>query len=122
MLLNRNSRKLTVVVTLIASGILLTGCATNKPLTTFGGEAEGVGGACDVFPRPKYQVLGRTPYDQEFADKTTEAGVAGCKWQRPAARPPELDKAPVVASVPVSRKVSFWKRAKAKLKKRKLSE
>lgn len=103
---------------LIGFGALLTGCATSKALTTFGGEAEGVGGACDAFPRPEYQVLGKTPYDQEFADKTTEAGVAGCKWKRPAARPPELDKAPVVASKPAPvKKLSLWQRAKAKVKR-----
>jgi hypothetical protein len=69
----------------------LTGCATNK-LQTF------VGGSCKAFPRPDYQVKGRTKYDQTWVDKVTEAGVAGCQWERPKPRPASWDATVVVPS------------------------
>lgn len=85
-------------VMLVASlGLPLMACASNHDLATLSN------GACSAFPRPVYQVKGKTSYDQRWADETTEAGVAGCHWKRPARRPASLDpmpvKAPVVSTV-----------------------
>lgn len=74
-------------------GILLTACAANHDLATLSD------GACKAFPSPQYQIKGKTAYDQKWADETTEAGVAGCHWQRPAKRPAALDPMPVKAHV-----------------------
>jgi hypothetical protein len=49
------------------------------------------GGECRVFEPPPYEVLGKTTYDQVYIDGNVEAGVGGCGWKRPAARPPGLD-------------------------------
>jgi hypothetical protein len=82
--------------------VALAGCAgTSLPASVTGGE-------CRVFPRPEYAVRGKTKYDQNWVDDTVESGVGGCKWQRPAARPPALDAAPsvgrpAVAAVPQKR-------------------
>jgi hypothetical protein len=77
------------------------------------------GGECRVFEAPKYAVAGRTSYDQDWIDGNVEAGVGGCGWKRPAARPPELDVKPKAAK-PVShlkpkKKPSFLARAKARV-------
>lgn len=97
----------------------MTGCASNSGFATFTGKS---GGVCDAFPRPHYQVLGKTEFDQQWADRVTEAGVAGCSWARPEERPAALDApAPAVAAPlpkPVTvRKLSLWKRVKAKFHK-----
>lgn len=102
----------------------MTGCANKSGFTTFGGQVDGVelGGVCQAFPRPEYQIKGATPYDQEWADKTTEAGVAGCNWQRPEARPAHLAVDPqalVKFEPPVPakpKKKSLWKRLKQKIR------
>jgi hypothetical protein len=96
------------------------GCASSPGFGTFTGPS---GGVCDAFERPPYQVLGKTPYDQDVADKWTEAGVAGCKWERPGARPAELDAVAainaVVAPKPApAKKVSIWKRVKSKFSRK----
>ena len=66
-------------------GPILAGCAGNNlPCSVAGGE-------CRVFEPPKYAVAGRTSYDQDWIDGNVEAGVGGCGWKRPAARPPGLD-------------------------------
>lgn len=70
--------------------MLLTGCASNKEFATL------TGGACSAFPEPAYQIKGRTKTDQRWADETTEAGVAGCGWKRPAHRPVAMDAKPAV--------------------------
>lgn len=77
-------------------GILLTGCATNPQFAS-------LEGTCSAFPRPEYQIKGKTKYDQTWADKITEAGVAGCRWDRPLRRPPELDRSPATQAVIVSK-------------------
>jgi hypothetical protein len=69
------------------------GCASNHDLATLSD------GACKAFPRPVYQIKGKTSYDQKWADQVTEAGVAGCHWQRPDRRPASLDPMPVKAPV-----------------------
>jgi hypothetical protein len=109
---------LTLVALLGAVGILSTGCASNSEFKTFLGKTSGV---CDAFPRPEYQVLGKTEFDQQWADRVTEAGIAGCEWKRPEARPVVLD-APAIGAVlpkpaPV-KKLSMWKRVKAKFHKK----
>lgn len=86
---------------------------------TFSGS---LGGVCDAFPAPQYQVLGKTPYDQEKVDKWTEAGVAGCKWERPGARPAEFDVAPAPIAVkakPAKKKPSIWNNVRSKFGLRK---
>lgn len=82
---------------------------------------------CDAFPRPEFQIRGASSYDQDWADRTTEAGVAGCKWQRPVVRPPQLDAAVAIAlapkPAPKAKKASIWNRVKSKFgKKPKLPE
>ncbi len=81
-------------------GTLLAGCATNKASvgSTRGGE-------CRIVHTPKYAVKGRTSYDQNWVDDTTERLVGGCDQPRPAARPPELDRVarrPVVVAPPAA--------------------
>lgn len=72
----------------------LTACADKNVFGTLtGADAKG-GGVCSAFPRPPYAIAGKTAYDQKWADETTEAGVAGCRWDRPAPRPADLAGAP----------------------------
>lgn len=79
---------------LFAAAGMLAGCATKNglPTTIEGGE-------CQAFERPPYAVQGRTQYDQRVADGFVETGVAACGWQRPAARPPEIEARPAVRPV-----------------------
>jgi hypothetical protein len=77
------------------------------------------GGECRIFDAPQYAVRGKTGYDQDWIDGNVEAGVGGCGWKRPAARPPELDARPKAAT-PVShskpkKKPSFLARVKARV-------
>lgn len=120
-MLSKQLRRLTPVALLVASGIPLAGCVTNGGFGTFTGPQ---GGVCDAFPRPQYQVLGKTDFDQQWADRVTEAGVAGCKWERPELRPAILDApvAAVPAPKPAAKKLTVWSRVKAKFKKPKRAE
>lgn len=95
-----------------ALGTLLAGCVTNGTFATLGSSDPSApdAGACSAFPRPQYQIRGATPYDQQWADTTTEAGVAGCKWERPQPRPAALDAAPTVAPKPAVKKKRFLDR------------
>jgi hypothetical protein len=74
------------------------------------------GGECKVFDRPEYEVRGARRYDQNWIDGNIEAGVGGCNWARPKARPPALDAegpAPVViAPAKPVKKPSLWSRTK----------
>jgi hypothetical protein len=71
--------------------MLCAACAHNPDkFSTLEGVTGNGGGACSAFPRPQYQVKGQTVFDQRWADETTEAGVAGCGWKRPQARPASL--------------------------------
>lgn len=92
---------------LLAAG--LCGCAKDMGGSISGGE-------CKVFDRPPYAVRGATRYDQDVADNYVEGGVGACGWQRPAARPPELDAQPALkpASRPVRRR-SVLRRIKDKV-------
>lgn len=78
----------------VVAGMSLMGCASTKFATLSNG-------ACSAFPAPQYQIKGKTGYDQKWADETTEAGVAGCDWNRPKKRPASLNPKPVPVSQPV---------------------
>lgn len=88
-----------------------------------GAAGDGTAGACAAFDRPEFRVLGKTAYDQQWIDKQTEAGVAGCGWARPSERPLEWDKplsGPVKATAPAlaGKKPGVWSRVKARFKKK----
>lgn len=90
------------VIAAAALGLSLTACASNHDFATLSD------GACKAFPRPQYQIKGKTAYDQKWADETTEAGVAGCHWPRPARRPASLEPMPVKAPVAAAPAVEPW--------------
>lgn len=112
------------VIALAAAGMLLAGCASDKKdfSSMTGAKGDGNAGACAAFDRPAFRVLGKTDYDQQWVDKQTEAGVAGCGWERPSERPPEWDKplsGPVKAvEPPAAKKPGVWSRVKSKFKKK----
>lgn len=88
---------------------LLGACVTD-------GTGSVANGECRVFERPPYAVRGKTQYDQDVADDFVESGVAGCKWARPAPRPPEMDAPkPVRAVAKPVKKRTLIQRVKAKL-------
>ena len=62
--------------------------ATQQQISSFYATLKG---ASNSFVAPKYQVLGKTRYDQKWIDQTTEAGIAGFGWKRPAKRPAALN-------------------------------
>lgn len=92
--------------------VALAGCAGTKlPASVKGGE-------CRVFEPPKYAVAGRTSYDQDWIDGNVEAGVGGCGWKRPVARPPELDARPKAVKPTVhnvKKKPGFLAKVKARV-------
>ncbi len=49
------------------------------------------GSDCTIAHTPEYAVKGKTQYDQNWVDRTTERLVAGCNQPRPKARPASLD-------------------------------
>lgn len=67
-------------VLLAALGTSLTACATSQPASVKGGE-------CRVFTAPLYAIRGVDKYSQDWADDNTEAGIASCRWKRPARAP-----------------------------------
>jgi hypothetical protein len=91
----------------------LSACGTTKDLHSV------AGGECRVFEAPKYVVLGKTDYDQDYIDGGIEAGVAGCQWQRPAARPASLDagRATAISKPVVKKKRGFFRRIKDRVVK-----
>lgn len=92
--------------------VALAGCAGTKlPASVAGGE-------CRIFEAPRYEVRGKTTYDQDYIDGNVEAGVGGCGWKRPAARPPGLDEDPKTEKPAVhklKKKPSFLSRVKARV-------
>jgi hypothetical protein len=58
--------------------------------------------ACSAFDAPPYAVAGKTRYDQQWIDTTTETIVEGCGKKRPRARPVSLDAKPMIVKAPVS--------------------
>src|SRR5262245_54552386 len=79
---------------------LVTACGT-LPVGSVGGE-------CQVVHTPKYVVLGKTQYDQNWIDETTERLVGACNHPRPEARPEGFDAKPAKAIPPKKKK--FWQR------------
>lgn len=63
--------------------MLLSGCVTDGKFATLSN------GACGSLPRAEYQIRGSDNYSQRWADKTVEAEVSGCGFNRPKARPIE---------------------------------
>lgn len=93
--------------------VALAGCAGTKlPASVKGGE-------CRIFEPPPYAVLGKTTYDQDYIDGNVEAGVGGCGWKRPGARPAGLDAAPKTNKPSVhkasKKKPGFLARVKARV-------
>lgn len=87
----------------------LCGCAAQNGGSVAGGE-------CRAFERPPYALRGATRYDQDVADNYVESGVGACGWQRPAARPPEIDAQPALKPAPKPvRKRSVLRRIKDKV-------
>jgi hypothetical protein len=97
--------------------VLLASCA-GVPLP-----ASVKGGECRVFERPEYEVKGSKQYDQDWIDGNIEAGVGGCNWERPKARPAEIDAGAKVAQAapavpaPAPRRSGIWQRTKERVKK-----
>lgn len=92
--------------------LVLGGCVTT-------GTGSVVGGECKVMERPQYVVRGVRQYDQDWIDSTIEGGIGACKWERPAARPPELDapKAPPAPVTPKKKRGWIWRALPALRKK-----
>lgn len=84
-----------ILLALVAA--TLTGCQTIGPASVKGGE-------CRIFERPEYAVRGKRPYDQDWIDGNVEAGVGGCGWKRPKARPASLDAVPGQKAAPVKKR------------------
>jgi hypothetical protein len=103
----------TAFIQTAAIGMLLAGCAHNDGFATLTG-VNGTGGACSAFEAPKYAIAGKTAYDQKWADKTTEAGVAGCKWKRPQPRPALLDAKPMPVKALPAKKPHWYDRFRKK--------
>lgn len=92
---------------LVLLAVLLGGC---DPATLRGSVA---GGECKIFDAPKYVVLGKRPYDQDWIDSTVEGGVGGCGWQRPVPRVAAIDAQPgqKIAAKP-AKKIGLLRRIK----------
>jgi hypothetical protein len=81
----------------VFAAVALTGCATIK-------QPESAANACEIFPAPKYAVLGKTPYDQDEIDAYVAIGSEVCGKPRPLPRPPELDAPARPQAAPVATK------------------
>lgn len=79
---------------LLLSAFALTGCANKAAIGSI------VGGECQLMHTPEYAVKGATPYDQRWANKTTEALVEGCGQPRPKKRPASFDAPKVARATP----------------------
>ncbi|WP_375414609.1 hypothetical protein [uncultured Bradyrhizobium sp.] len=86
-------------------GAVLAGCQTTGPASVKGGE-------CRIFERPEYAIRGKRQYDQDWIDGNIEAGVGGCGWKRPKARPASFDAAPGQKVVALVKKRSVIRRIK----------
>ncbi len=89
--------------------MLTSGCASNDKFASL----TGPDGACSAFVAPPYVVKGRARYDQQWIDTQTEAGVAGCGWERPKVRPVSIDAKPKTTTViykapPKVAKPAWW--------------
>lgn len=86
-----------------ALGISLAGCASPGKFAT-------VDAFCDALPKQAVAIKGATAFDQPWIDETSEAVIAGCNRDRPAARPPEWDR-PLAAPASPGRPKSKLRRA-----------
>lgn len=80
----------------------------NKPATVINGE-------CRLFERAEYAYKGKTRHDQLYIDKQIEAGVRGCGYERPKARPAAWDSPQMVVKAPIPKpapKATLWERFK----------
>ncbi len=80
---NRTMKPLSLLKQLVpvfGIALLVAGCGTPRLASV-------IDGACKAFSAPKEQMYGADQQSQQFIDETTEAGIAACEWQRPAARP-----------------------------------
>lgn len=94
------------LLVLCFSALMLSGCVTTGPASIKGGE-------CRIFERPQYAVRGLRQYDQDWIDSQVEGGVGGCRWKRPAARPPSFDAVQGQrAKAPPVKKRGFMRRIK----------
>ncbi len=94
---------LTKHLTVVALALMLAACGTSRPASVTEGE-------CKLVSAPEYAVLGKTKYDQEWIDDTTERLVGGCLQARPKARPEEWDDTPVKTVPLPPKKPSLWQR------------
>lgn len=97
---------------IIALGFLASNCASNLPASVAGGE-------CRIFRPPDYAIRGKHQVDQDYIDDFEEAGIAGCHWARPKARPAakvaaKSKPSPVVTTAPTTtvpaKKRHWWQR------------
>lgn len=82
-----------------------------------------VGGECKAIPVAQYQIIGKTPFDQDYIDQVIESGVAACGWPRPAERPKNWDEVrtyarTVAAAPPVVQRPGIYQRVKAKFRRK----
>lgn len=99
--------KFALTLSALTLGTLLAGCVTTNKGS--------VAGECRLVSTPQYAVKGRTSYDQNWIDDTTERLVGGCGQPRPKARPASLDAKPVVVKAPIPKsapKATLWERFK----------
>lgn len=82
--------KIASALTVLTLGTLLAACASSGKVGSL------AGGECRLVRTPDYAVKGRTTYDQNWIDDTTERLVGGCGQARPKARPVGWDVAPAV--------------------------
>lgn len=61
---------------IIVLGLLLSGCATNRPASVLGGE-------CRAFHDPGFAVRGKRLKDSQWIGRTQETGIQVCGWKRP---------------------------------------
>lgn len=98
-------------ILVVCAGAMLAGCQSGALIGSV------AGGECKVMERPQYEVRGVATYDQNWINREIEGGVGACKWPRPAARPPELDR--LAARHPVAapaKRAGLLKRIKARIK------
>jgi hypothetical protein len=101
--MNMNVKTLLALIAMVTP---LAGCNTFGE--TGNAPPASVAGACDFLDSPEYAVLGKTPYDQRWINRTEESIVTGCRKPRPKARPASFD-APAVAPSVVKKQKRRWR-------------
>jgi hypothetical protein len=99
------------IAIIFVAGAALTGCQSQALIGSV------TGGECKVLERPPYAVRGVAVYDQNWIDRQIEGGVGACQWDRPAPRPPEIDRQPAqhVVVAPRAKRPGLLKRIKARV-------